>query len=303
MNTPYYPFYPKDYEAKTAHLTLAEDGVYNRLLRLCWMTPGCSIPNDDKWIMRRLRVTPSEFEDVVKVVLDEFFKCKKGRFFDPRLMEEFKKVSETYLKRSNAGKKGGRPQATENKQNGVKAGFAFDKAGPKQPEPEPEPYKKEPKGSKKVERPADVDPDLWSDFLAHRRSHRATLTETALKGFEREATKAKLTLSQAIRISIERGWRGFKADWIKPEDRPTNGAIEMSDHNPFKGKPPIIIDGLGQRDPASLYQLVHDHLVLGKEWQYASRLGTPGQADCKIPDEIIQAARESAAEHAATPRG
>jgi uncharacterized protein YdaU (DUF1376 family) len=53
MSLPYFPMYPSDFEAKTSHLTLLEDGAYNRLLRLCWMTPGCSIPADEAWIMRR----------------------------------------------------------------------------------------------------------------------------------------------------------------------------------------------------------------------------------------------------------
>lgn len=51
MSLPYFPMFPTDFEAKTSHLTLAEDGAYNRLLRLMWMTPGCSLPDDDAWIM------------------------------------------------------------------------------------------------------------------------------------------------------------------------------------------------------------------------------------------------------------
>jgi uncharacterized protein YdaU (DUF1376 family) len=31
MSLPYFPMYPTDFEAKTSHLTLAEDGAYNRL--------------------------------------------------------------------------------------------------------------------------------------------------------------------------------------------------------------------------------------------------------------------------------
>lgn len=83
--------------------------------------------------------------------------------------------------------------------------------------------------NKAVQRPDDVPSELWSDFLAHRRSQRATLTLTALKGFEREAAKANLPLHQAIQISIERGWRGFKADWVKPEDRPKPQLVHSSE--------------------------------------------------------------------------
>ena len=40
MKVPYFPLYIADYDSKTAHLTLEEDGAYLRLLRLCWRTPG-----------------------------------------------------------------------------------------------------------------------------------------------------------------------------------------------------------------------------------------------------------------------
>lgn len=85
MRTPYFPMYPADFEAKTSHLTLEEDGAYNRLLRLCWMTPGCSLPDDAAWIARRMRVSSADFDRVVRPLLDEFFKREKGRVFSPFL--------------------------------------------------------------------------------------------------------------------------------------------------------------------------------------------------------------------------
>lgn len=149
---PYYPFYPSDFEGKTSHLTLEEDGAYNRLLRLMWMTPGCSLPNDDAWLARRMRVDAATFVRVVKPLIDEFFKVVGGRIIQPRLREEFEKADVTYRRRSEAGKKGGRPKALDNKGIDEKAGLSRGKAGPKQPEPEPEPElreKEEPKGSSK----------------------------------------------------------------------------------------------------------------------------------------------------------
>ena len=62
-----------------------------------------------------------------------------------------------------------------------------------------------------VPRPEDVPEDVWRDFLAARKGK--AFTPTALKGFEREAAKAGITVAEAIRIAAERGWQGFKADW------------------------------------------------------------------------------------------
>ena len=54
---------------------------------------------------------------------------------------------------------------------------------------------------------------LADDFMIHRKACRAPITGTALKGFQREADKAGIPLAEAITISIERNWRGFKSEW------------------------------------------------------------------------------------------
>ena len=54
---------------------------------------------------------------------------------------------------------------------------------------------------------------LADDFITHRKSKKATITETALNGYKREADKAGITLDEAIAIAIERDWRGFNASW------------------------------------------------------------------------------------------
>lgn len=66
-----------------------------------------------------------------------------------------------------------------------------------------------------VNKPDGIDNQLWADFLLHRSKHKAPFTETAMKGFVREANKGGFTLDEAMRISIERGWRGFNAKWLE----------------------------------------------------------------------------------------
>jgi uncharacterized protein YdaU (DUF1376 family) len=130
------PFYVADYEADTSHLTMEEDGAYNRLLRLCWRTPGCSIPDDDAWIARMLRADEDTMARVVRPILAEFFKRRRGRLFSPRQLREFERAKSTSLKRSLAGSKGGRPRKAL-KENEIDESRA--EANEKHPEPEPEP--------------------------------------------------------------------------------------------------------------------------------------------------------------------
>ena len=130
MSLPYMPYYVQQYEADTMHLTLEEDGVYMRLLRLCWRTPRCSIPNDVVWIRRQMRVNQKTFDAVVLPILDEFFKQRSGRYYSPKLTEVFAKANELSRKRSDAGKKGGRPRKPpETKDKGKSKAEAKGKLG------------------------------------------------------------------------------------------------------------------------------------------------------------------------------
>ncbi|MBX9348752.1 hypothetical protein K5M36_16820 [Chromobacterium vaccinii] len=80
-----------------------------------------------------------------------------------------------------------------------------------------------------------VDPLHAADFLLIRKAKRAPLTATALAGIEREAAIAGLTLAQAIQISAERGWQGFKAEWLHRDtpqsSRPSGGKPTLAEQN------------------------------------------------------------------------
>lgn len=54
---------------------------------------------------------------------------------------------------------------------------------------------------------------LVSDWLAVRKAKRAANTQTALDGLVREAGKAGISVCDAVRICVERGWQGFDSSW------------------------------------------------------------------------------------------
>lgn len=70
----------------------------------------------------------------------------------------------------------------------------------------------------------DVPPDLVDDFVKLRKAKRASVTQTAVDGIRREANKAGYTMEQAIRTCCERGWQGFKAEWVTGNNRNNNGS-------------------------------------------------------------------------------
>lgn len=137
---PYIPLYVDDFEGATAHLTPAEDGIYNRLLRLCWRTPGCSIPDDDAWIARKIRVSPTDYDTLARPVIEEYFTRSRGRVFQKRLRDEYDAISVKKDARKNAGKSGGIAKARKTKEKTASNASVLPPDTRAFPEPYPEPY-------------------------------------------------------------------------------------------------------------------------------------------------------------------
>jgi hypothetical protein len=75
-----------------------------------------------------------------------------------------------------------------------------------------------------------IDSQVSADFLAIRKAKRAPLTTTALDGIKREAGKAGITLEDALRVCVERGWQAFKAEWHQG-DRGKKNSHDLSGKN------------------------------------------------------------------------
>ena len=137
MSLPYFPMFPTDFDADTGHLTFAEDGAYNRLLRLSWKCPGAKMPEDMDWIHRRARAVTVEEKALVASVIAEFFTRSGGKIFSRRLTSEWQKSSLAHSKRVLSGSAGGTAKALKRKETISSNAVAM----LYQPEPEPEPLR------------------------------------------------------------------------------------------------------------------------------------------------------------------
>lgn len=70
-----------------------------------------------------------------------------------------------------------------------------------------------------IPRPDGVSEQVWMDFLRHRRRKGDDLTQTALNRIVNEAAKANWPLEEALAELVTRGWKSFKADWVKDGNR------------------------------------------------------------------------------------
>jgi uncharacterized protein YdaU (DUF1376 family) len=244
MSLPYFPMYPTDFEAKTSHLTLAEDGAYNRLLRICWMTPSCTMPADEAWIMRRARAVSDHEQESVRAVLAEFFTIENGRYSNARLRREWLAANEAHERRKNAGAKGGKAKSLQAK--GKTPSKA--KAMPKQPEPEPEPdIKRDTNVSLALIAPECVqEPDRFQEFwdqYPHRggaKKGKASAQKAWAKAVRARASPAQI-IAGALRYAGDRqvmaGYAKDPASWLnqkgwEDEVEPDHGTSRQSGSGP-----------------------------------------------------------------------
>ena len=65
-----------------------------------------------------------------------------------------------------------------------------------------------------------VDESVARDYISVRKAKKCVQTETAFKSLANEVEKSGLSFSEAISLCCKKGWGGFEASWIKPDDRP-----------------------------------------------------------------------------------
>ena len=89
-------------------------------------------------------------------------------------------------------------------------------------ETETETETKREKRATSVACPPDVSPQVWQDWLQLRKSKKASVTETVVKGARAEAAKLNWTLDQFLIEWCTRGSQGLKADWIVDKPKLVN---------------------------------------------------------------------------------
>jgi len=198
MSLPYFPMYPSDFEAKTSHLSIAEDGAYNRLLRICWMTPGCTMPADEDWVMRRARAVDDGEQSAMRAVLAEFFTIKNGRYSNGKLLRIWHEANDAHEKRKNAGSMGGKAKSLKT-QKPVSSNAV---AKPKQPEPEPELDKEKEETNVSSKKRGIRLPDDWKPNLEFTQGEGVDDTQAL-----REAEKMR------DYFNAQPGQKGVKLDW------------------------------------------------------------------------------------------
>lgn len=200
----FYPFHIGDYISHTNHLSDAEDLAYRRMIDLYYQSEQPFY--DSLTVARRIRATV----EVVEVILHEFFDFEDdGAWHNKRIDEEIAKYHDRLTQASKAGK--------------ASAEARFNKRSTSvQPTKNQEPLTKN-----QIYTPEGVSDSVFKDFKKLRDKQKAPITETAIKGLQREAKKANMTLEQVMQMCCERGWRGFKAEWAETAKAQAQAKTEL----------------------------------------------------------------------------
>ena len=207
----YYQFNIGDYQSHTAHLSESEDLAYRRMLDWCYLHEK-PLPLEAPEIARQIRMRTHS--DCIAVVLREFFERTADGWISLRVVAELHKVGEKSEKASASAKARWvkKPNEIKDIPEDANAMRTHSEGNATQ---DPIHMTHNPIPKKNTVAPPDgVTESVWGDFVILRKSKKMPITETALKGLMREAGKANISLDAALRTCCERGWGGFKAEWL-----------------------------------------------------------------------------------------
>lgn len=199
-----------DYAKKAGRLTMLQHGAYTLLIDACYDREG--FPTFEQAIEWTWASTDAEI-DAVKFVLSRFFTVsEQGEYVQTRILEEVL----MYHKNAETNKRIAQERETKRKQNSTNR--ALDNTQRLQAVNEPSPNHKpitiNHKPIKEIAPPEGVLESVWQDFVSQRKAKKAAITATAIKGIDREARKAGISLNDALQEICARGWTGFKAEWL-----------------------------------------------------------------------------------------
>ena len=198
----YYQFNIGDYQSHTAHLTDLEDLAYRRMLDWCYLHEK-PLPLDSEEIARLVRMRTHN--DCIAVVLREYFKKTKDGWISSRVLLEMDRVGE----KSNKARASAKARWDANVKRTQSEGNATQDTLHKTQDTLPK--------KNTVVPPAGVTEFVWQDWLKLRKTKKAPVTQTAIDGIVRESLKAGVSLQTVLETCCERGWTGFKAEWMQSQ--------------------------------------------------------------------------------------
>ena len=196
----YFQFNIGDYASHTQRLSLLEDLAYRRLLDEYYLHER---PLNSGLTSVARQIGMRDYEDEVQFVLESFFQLTEDGWINKRADQEIAHYKGKIEQASKAGK-----ASAERRSNGRSTDVQLTN--------NQQPITNKHKPIKNtVATPEGVTDIVWQDWLSLRKAKKAAVTQTAVDGIAREASKAGVSLQTALETCCSRGWTGFKAEWLQ----------------------------------------------------------------------------------------
>ena len=240
------PLYIADYLSATSRLTTEQHGAYLLLLMDYWKNGAP--PDNDAVLAQITKLSPIAWSNA-RTMLQAFFTQSSGLWFHQRVEQEMLKANHNKAANQRRGEAGARARWGKNAPTMLDACSKVCLADGSSPSPSPSPSKiQNTKKASELATPDGVSDSVWQDFQKLRKAKKAAITVTAMLGIKREADKARVSLQQALETCCERGWVGFKAEWLEqksfaapltvPSRQGVDPALAKAIADQIAGKPP-----------------------------------------------------------------
>ncbi|MFT3955651.1 MAG: DUF1376 domain-containing protein [Piscinibacter sp.] len=206
----------------------ATDAEWRAAVTLWWaawnQVPAGSLPSDDKALCRLadLGRDLKAWRKLKQLALHGFTLCSDGRLYHEFLCGQALVAWEKRVKgrerkaRWRASRDGDKGPESQPSERGRNADVPAERKGRDGKGREGKGMKVEESApsTRAAVQPADVDPQVWADWLQLRAKKRAPVTQTVIDGARAEAGKAGLSLEGFLRTWCTRGSQGLDASWL-----------------------------------------------------------------------------------------
>lgn len=245
------PLYVKDYLAATSRLSAEQHGAYLLLIMDYWLNGP--LPDDDA-ALAQVAHLPLEQWSKHRPSIARFFAIGNGEWRHYRIDKELLAARDRRDQAKERGKLGAEARWGKSKHRASIEQASRKQSSKDSSAPAPAPAQSSTPSNQKrngasapaplpknsVPRPDDIDEQVWSDFLAHRRQKKAKLTPTAWKAIRKQldaGIQKGHDPNEMLAVAMAAGWQGFELDWYENRKsgsgRPTgdekrNNAVEAA---------------------------------------------------------------------------
>lgn len=224
----YYSHNVGDFATLTQGLDLEGVGIVIRMIDRMMSTEK---PIKTQWVNLAF---PKETQEKAKCILENLFEEVDDGWIHPELMSQIDQYQRNAQKNRENGKKGGRPRKTETQ---TKPSGFLEETQTKANETltinqEPLTINQEevidtrPKATRpstpKAKKPEGVTDQVWSEWQSLKKKLCKSCTQRMVDALVREASKAGMSAEEAMVYQLEKGWKGFEAEWVKNDQQRTS---------------------------------------------------------------------------------